>query len=184
MLGLPVSQGLLAFDGPYCLEILNYTASTVASTIEIHTGSATAPSSGGPRINVWNSAEPGPIFLDVESGGDTVARNVIFAMAVYSGSPIATALSQPVIVPGGLNQVGGDITITEGRPGAFEDGEEISLCIMDSAFNQNSQVSWSSPVGVNAPFVSTNSTASGLIAHFDQFDSDPWCLRSTLTATR
>lgn len=174
--GLPVTQGLLAFDGPYCLEILDYTESTVASTIEIHTGSATAPAAGGPRINVWNNASPGPIFVNVYSDGDTVASNVVIAMAVFGGSPSAAAVSQPVIYPGLLGQAGGNITITEGFPGAFQNGDYYSLCVVNLAKNQNTQVTWSNPQGVNAPVVTTNSSASGLIAHYYSWSSGTNCL--------
>ncbi len=157
--------------------ILDYTASTVASTIEIHTGSTTAPAAGGPKINVWTDDAPGPIVANVYSPyPNAVAQNVIIAMAVFSGSPSAVALTQPIVVPGGIGQAAGSIQITEGAPGAFQAGMYLALCIQDQAHNYNTQVTWSNPQGANAPVVTTNNTASSLVAHYYAWNSGTGCL--------
>lgn len=176
--GLAATQGKMTIDGD-CLEILVYTASTVASTIEIRDGTSSAPAASGatngPKVNVDNDATPGPVYVDVVVDGDTIGDNIIIAIRAYTGTPVATAASQPFVQRGQLNQLAGNITITEGAPNQF-DGFDVELCIVPPSVSDNGAVIWSNPVGANAPVVSTNSITSGLIAVFDPSESGDLCL--------
>jgi hypothetical protein len=179
--GLPASQGLMTRSAAGdCLSINVYTASTVASTIEIRDGTSSAPSpsapTNGPRINVFSDALPGPVAVDVSSGGNDVGLNIVIAMRAYSGTPMVAALSQPTVLRGQLGQAGGDITITEGAPGQFYSGLEFSLCIEPRGTTFNRDVFWSTPVGANAPVVTTNNAQSNLTAHIDLSTSNSSCL--------
>ncbi len=176
--GLPVSQGKLTINGD-CLEINIYTESTVASTVEIRDGSSTAPAASGslngPKVNVSNTALPGPVYVDVDVEGNTVGDNIIIAVRAYTGTPTAAALSQIGVTRGAISQPVGNITVSEGAPNQFQD-YEVRLCLVDPSGSFTGAFLWSNPVGANAPIVSTNSTVSGLIALFDPVESTGECL--------
>ena len=174
--GLPVSQGKMAIVGD-CLQIDIYTESTVASTVEIRNGTSTTPdasgATNGPKVNIPNSAEPGPVYVDVYVDEALVGDNIIIAIRAYSGTPIVTVSSQPNVTRGGIAQPIGNIIITEGAPNQFADLEEFQICLVNSgSFFNPGWVDWSSQVGINQPVVSTNSTVSGLIAFLDATDPD------------
>jgi hypothetical protein len=185
--GLAATQGRMTIDGD-CLEIQVYTVSTVASTIEIRDGSATAPAASGatngPKVNVDNGATPGPVYVDVWSdapnagfaGATQVGDNIVIAVRAYSNTPIVSVSGQPTVTRGGLGQAIGNIIITEGAPNQFEDLEDFLVCPVNPSGAFTSAWSFSSPVGVNQPVVSTNSTVSGLIALFDPTPDVAGCL--------
>jgi hypothetical protein len=178
----------MAIDGS-CLEIQVYTVSTIASTIEIRDGSTSAPlasgATNGPKINVPNSSLPGPVYVDVFSdapnaglGGTTiqVGDNIVIAVRAYSNTPIVTVSGQPTVTRGGLGQAIGNIIITEGSPNQFDSLGEFLLCPVDPSGSFTGAWSFSSPVGVNAPVVTTNNSVSGLIAFFDATPDILGCL--------
>ncbi len=185
--GLAATQGKMFIDATdtNCLEIQVYTPSTVASTIEIRDGSSSAPAAtgatNGPKINVPTGAEPGAVYVDVYAdapdAGFTlstqVGDNIVIAVRAYSGTPIVTVSGQPNVVRGGLSQPIGNIIITEGAPNQFADLEEFQICLVTQTGLYNpGAFDWSSPIGINQPVISTNSTVSGLIAFFDATEPD------------
>jgi hypothetical protein len=187
--GLAATQGKMSIDGD-CLEIQVYTVSTVASTIEIRDGSATAPAASGatngPKINVDNGSVPGAVYVDVWSdapnagfvGATQVGDNIVIAVRAYSNTPIVTVSGQPTVTRGGLGQAIGNIIITEGAPNQFATLGDFEICPVNPSGAFTTAYSFSSPVGVNAPVVTTNSTVSGTIAFYDAADPDlgPGCL--------
>jgi hypothetical protein len=194
--GLAATQGKMAIDGD-CLEIQVYTVSTAASTIEIRDGSSSAPAASGatngPKINVPNSAQPGPVYVDVWSdapnagfaGATQVGDNIVIAVRAFSNTPIVTVSGQPTVTRGGLGQAIGNIIITEGAPNQFADLGDFEICPVNPSGAFTTAYSFSNPVGVNAPVVTTNSTVSGLIAFYDATDPDlgPGCLDINVTDT-
>jgi hypothetical protein len=191
--GLAATQGKMAIDAsnPECLEIQVYTVSTVASTIEIRDGSATAPAASGaangPKINVSNSALPGPVYVDVfadsSNTGKTgqVGDNIVIAVRAYSNTPIVTVSGQPTVTRGGLGQAIGNIIITEGAPNQFSALGGFQVCPVNPSGAFTSAWAFASPVGVNQPVVSTNSTVSGTIATFDPTPATAGCLELDVT---
>jgi len=191
--GLAATQGKMAIDtsNPECLEIQVYTVSTVASTIEIRDGSATAPAASGaangPKINVSNSSLPGAVYVDVYADSSDIAKtgqvgdNIVIAVRAYSNTPIVTVSGQPNVTRGGLGQAAGNIIITEGAPNQFAGLFGFLVCPVNPSGAFTSAWAFSSPVGVNAPVVSTNSTVSGLIATFDPTPATAGCLDIDVT---
>jgi len=165
---------------PFCLEITNYTASTVASTIEIRSGTSAAPdasaATNGPKVSVWPSATPGPVYVDVWSDDAQVGDNIIIAQMAYAGTPTATTSGQLTVIRGLLNQATGSITFTEGAPNQFGTNYDLELCLVYPSTSYQGAYIWSNPVGANAPVVTTNNTVSGLIARFDPAHSGDGCL--------
>lgn len=165
--GLPQSQARMAIDGE-CLEILVYNASTVASTIEIRDGTATAPAASaptaGPRVNVPLDELPGPVWIRAWANGNQLSDNVVIAVRAYTGTPTARAHAQLPVLRGIINQLTGDITFTEGAPGQMGNDWWLSACLVQPAGSFVPAYMWSNPVGANAPVVTTNSAVSGLVA--------------------
>jgi hypothetical protein len=193
--GLAATQGKMAIDAtsPLCLEIQVYTISTVASTIEIRDGSSTAPAASGatngPKVNVDTDALPGAVYVDVfsDSPNDSVAPapddfgtqvgdNIVIAVRAYSNTPIVTVSGQPTVTRGGLGQAIGNIIITEGAPNQFSTLAGFQVCPVNPSGAFTSAWAFASPVGVNQPVVSTNSTVSGTIATFDPTPTTAGCL--------
>ncbi len=204
--GLPAAQAKMAIDAgePYCLTVLLYSSSTVASTIEIRDGTSTAPAASaptaGPKINVPNSEIPGQVYVRVWADIETppcegdycadmqIADNIVIAVRAYTGTPTASASGQLPVLRGILNQATGSVTITEGAPNQFRDlyrdaTFRVGLCLVYPSVSDNGAFIWSNPVGVNAPVVTTNSTVSGLIATFDASESGDECLSLFVTDT-
>jgi hypothetical protein len=184
--GLPVTQALMTRDSSSCISVLPYTASTVASTIEIRDGTATAPAASGPtngpKVNVPNSAIPGQTYVRVYNNDVQVADNIVIAVRAYTGTPIATVSGQLPVVRGLLAQPVGSITITEGAPNQFQGGE-FEVCITYTTFAEQVATRWTTPVGVNQPVVTSNSTVSGLIVTYDNSDPSHRCLYFDVTDT-
>lgn len=182
--GLPATQGRMRIDtsNTNCLEIQVYSVSTVASTIEIRNGTSAAPdasgATNGPKINIADWSEPGPVYVDVYAdapdagSGTQVGDNVVIAVRAYSGTPIVSVSSQLNVVRGGVAQMIGNVIITEGAPNQFEDLDEFQICLVDPSGSFTGAYGWATPVGINQPIVTTNSTVSGLIAFLDASDPD------------
>lgn len=184
--GLPVTQAKMTIDGD-CLTVLPYTASTVASTIEIRDGTSSAPvvsgPTNGPKVNVPNYMSPGQTYVRVYNDEVQVADNIVIAVRAYTGTPTATTSGQLPAVRGLLNQMTGSITFTEGAPNQFGNIYDLELCLVYPSVSDNNAYIWSNPVGANAPVVTTNSTVSGLIASFDFFQSGDDCLEININDT-
>jgi hypothetical protein len=167
--GLPVSQARMTLSGG-CLEVQVYSASTVASTIQIRDGTATAPlaaaPTAGPKVNVGLWQTPGPTWVHVYANGDRIAENLVIAVRAYTGTPTARAHAQLPVLRGVINQLTGDITFTEGAPNQFGNYWWLEMCLVRPAVPDTHSYLWSNPVGANAPVVTTNSAVSGLIAIF------------------
>ena len=177
--GLPASQAKMTINGN-CLDVLPYTGSSVASTIEIRDGTATAPAASGatngPKVNVPNYMTPGQTYVRVYNDGTQVADNIVIAVRAYTGTPTATASAQLPVIRGMLNQAAGSITFTEGAPNQFGSYYYLELCLVYPSTSYEGAYIWSSPTGANAPVVTTNSTVSGLIATFDPVRSGDGCI--------
>jgi hypothetical protein len=126
-------------------------------------------------MNVANSAVPGPTLVQVSIDDNDTAASVlvqgapvVVAMRALAGSPIVAAVSQPLIVAGGMNQVAGDVTITEGSTANFDGTlpnlETISLCLVTQALTISTDTFFANTAGVGMPIVSTNNGTSGLVA--------------------
>ncbi len=183
--GLPASQAKMTIDGD-CLDVLPYTASGTASTIEIRDGTSTAPAASaptaGPKVNVPNWMVPGQVYVRVYNGGQ-IADNIVIAVRAYTGTPTASTSGQLPVLRGILNQATGSVTFTEGAPNQFGSSYWLDLCLVYPSVSDNGAFIWSNPVGVNAPVVTTNSTVSGLIATFDASESGDECLSLFVTDT-
>ena len=113
------------------------------------------------------------MYVDVFVDGPKVGDNIVIAIRAYSGTPIVTVSSQPNVARGGIAQPMGNIIITEGAPNQFESLNEFQICLVtQTGFFNPGDYDWSSPIGINQPVVSTNSTVSGLIAFLDASDPD------------
>ncbi|HSW42551.1 MAG TPA: hypothetical protein VLM76_08595 [Patescibacteria group bacterium] len=115
-----------------CFEWTVWTASTVASTIQI--GSSTFAT--GPLINVQTDQVPGVVALNIFSGDGTVIAERIavvgFAVAAFRTQVAVSALSQPVIPAGAKSRVGA-IQISETAPGQLKRWEAICVEILPRA---------------------------------------------------
>ena len=178
-------RGNLAFGGNACSRWIVYTASTVASTIEIRGSAADGTMLGagaahGPQINVPASMTPGPSTLSLRVSSTSFPASgtqfdlVVNAVRVYGGSPIVAAVSNPEIYRGQINQAAGDVTITETQTwqlgGPTINDQTIHFQIVPN--NQRDILpSVYFDTNRNLPVVSTNGAVTGLVAHFGGFFS-------------
>ncbi len=175
--GLAATQAKATLgSGNTCAFVQVYTASTVASTIEVRAGvdaANTAPKPSGPTagatVNVGIGLTPGPTTAQVSisatgAAGTAQGAPVVVAMRALAGTPIVAAVSQPFVAPGGLNQPAGDITITEGAALNFVTGETITLTLVNQTLSINADTFFANTSGVGMPVVTTNNGASGLVA--------------------
>ena len=186
-------RGYIGAGGTNCAQWIVYGASTVKSTLEIR-GSGSdgkvlpAGPNNGPHVNVDPQQKPGPVTLslwqmplDWWSFGSIPASLTEFdlvqnAVRVYGANVTVAAVSQPELKKGGLNQPAGDVTITESA--TFQLGNYswwlggIQQAIWFQIVPNNSRDALPS-VYFNTdrvvPVVSTNSSESGLIAHFGRW---------------
>lgn len=188
--GLAATQAKATLgSGNTCAFVQVYTASTVASTIEVRAGvdaANTAPKPSGPNngatVNVASTATPGPTTVQVSisaTGAAGVAQGapVVVAMRALAGTPIVAAVSQPFVQAGGINQPAGDITITEGSTGNFVPGETITLTLVGQTLSINADTFFANTSGVGMPIVTTNNGTSGLVASLTAMTT------STITVT-
>jgi len=168
-------------DAP-CAYWTVYSASTVASTIEIRGSDSTGavlPSgpNNGPRVSVPNNLQPGPTQMAInvgplanmgEDNEGAFVGLVTNAIRAYKSGIVVTALSQPFIAPGTTGPAG-NITIAETLNGQLQAGEVIECRILSPATNENQQTYLATATSNGLPIVSTN-LATGLSAHL----SDWW----------
>lgn len=170
-----------------CVSWVVYSASTVASTIEIRGADASnvilpAGANNGPRVSLAGNAVPGANSIRVLNGSQanvegnaaaalvTVVSNAIHA---YRNQPVVAAVTQTVVARGSTRAPLGNITITETQAGQFKAGEDIALCIEDLATPAGNADVARFKFGNTAdnPLVTTN-VASGLLASLTSVDSD------------
>lgn len=178
--GLAATQARATLTGDArCAFVRVFSASTVASTIEVRAGidaASTAPAPSGPTagatVNVAATAMPGPTLAQVSISALTTGASlvplgapVVVAMRALAGTPIVAAVSQPFMQAGALNQAAGNITIAEGATGNFAAGQDITLSLVDRALTRNLDTFFANIAGVGMPIVSTNNAVSGLVAH-------------------
>jgi hypothetical protein len=118
------------WDGSSCYTWTVWTASTVASTIQI--GNSTF--SSGPLINVAVNQAPGIVAMLVYSGNsynydDQLIATVGFAVAAFRNQVAVTALAQPLIPAGAVTKAGA-IQIAETANGQLKANEELCFEIM------------------------------------------------------
>ncbi len=175
--GVAATQAKATLSTSTCAFVQVYSASTVASTIEVRAGvdaANTAPKPSGPNngatVNVGSGLLPGPTLVQVSisatgaPGGTPQGAPVVVAMRALAGSPIVAAASQPFVTAGGMNQVAGDVTISEGSTANFAAGETISLCLVTQALTISTDTFFANTAGVGMPIVTTNNATSGLVA--------------------
>ena len=146
-----------------------WTKSTTASTIQIGNADFTS----GPIINVSVNQNPGAVAADLYIGSsaldDQLAATVVFAIATYRSSVLVTALSQPVMSPGSLNALAGNIQVSETGLGQLKNGELICVEVLPTAGNSGGtgpgsgiqEVFFGSQPTANVPIVTAS--GSGLI---------------------
>ncbi|MDA8238155.1 MAG: hypothetical protein M0T75_09800 [Chloroflexi bacterium] len=165
-------------NGSSCVYWTVYTASTVASTIEIRGVDATGavlPSGplAGPRLSVPAGLQPGTTQARILVGlrVDVLANNasafsslVSFATRAFKSGVVVTALSQPTIPAGTTDSLAGNLTISETLNGQFKPGQSICVTILPRASNGvRTQDTFLKTATTNdLPVITTNS-ASGLL---------------------
>jgi hypothetical protein len=118
-----------------CFEWTVWSASTVASTIEIGNDGFTS----GPLINVTVNQNPGLVAVQIRSGNGSGFDNALiatvgFATAAYRNSVAVTALSQTAIPAGALNALVGDLQVSETGIGQLKAGEWICVEVLPRSF--------------------------------------------------
>jgi hypothetical protein len=181
VVGAASSKGTL-FNSNTCARWAVFSASTVASTIEIRGTDAAdvvlpSGSLNGPRVNVGPASTtfaPGPTLIDIRIG--TLAQitavpptaplttQVSNAIRAFKNQPVVAAVSQVVLPPGTTNGVMGNITITETQAGQFKANDTCFITILpQSQPAGNAQVvTFVGGVTSNVPLVTTN-VGSGLL---------------------
>lgn len=184
--GSSATQGLMTRDYSSgaaldCYYIYGYTKSTAASTIKFYTGTSSAPGTTGPVVNVSAGTTPGPVHVTVYTTyrSSIGASQVVVANKVWSTTPIASSTLTPVY-RGGSGQAVGNIVISEGYPGMFQPGNTISMCIVSDSNAASAPALWSNPTGSRMPVVTTNNSASGLVATYDWAYGNSYCLSVTI----
>ncbi|MGE5156152.1 MAG: hypothetical protein ACM3JP_01495 [Betaproteobacteria bacterium] len=178
VVGATSVQGTLFSVGANnCVYWIVYTASTVASTIEIRgsdASNAVLPSgaNNGPRLSVPGNLTPGPDAIDVLIGNqadvtsDSVnafVTTVSNAIRAYKSDVIVAAVSQPVVPAGSVAALGGNVTISETLNGQFKPGEWICVSVEPRSSNFYVQDTYFNTASNNMlPIISTN-PVSGLI---------------------
>lgn len=171
-------------DGETCAYWTVYSASTVASTIEVR-GSAddTNPlptgANNGPRINVPKSgfgATPGSTQMELLVGtlgtglpGCTVgvlcdagfSQVVSNAIRAFKNNITVTAASQPRCDKGATDCLGGNVTVTETQNGQFKAGDLVSVRILPRSTTQRQDVILKTGNTNDLPIVTANTAATG-----------------------
>ena len=156
--------------GTGCYSWTVWSASTVASTIEIGNAGFTS----GPLINVTVNQNPGLVAIRILSGNgtgfnDTLIATVGFATAVYRVSVGVAALSQTAIPAGALNALAGDISVWETGLGQLKANEVICVEVLPRAGTSGGtgpgsgiqDVFFGNQATANVPIVTT--TGTGLV---------------------
>ncbi len=166
---------LFTISGNACATWIVFTASTVASTIEIR-GSDTSGAilgsgaTNGPNINVPLVLSPGSsqaaltissvVPLVPVSLGTQLVSNAIRA---FQNSVTVTAASQPRCTPGATDCLAGNIVVTETQNGQLRVGTVITVTLVQRSTTQRPDVLLQTTSTNQTPIVATNAPASGLL---------------------
>jgi hypothetical protein len=173
---VPVSQiqgTLVTLFGNACVYWRVFSASTVASTIEIRGSDSSgailpAGANNGPRLNVSSAAVPGSsqaaIFvgpgLPTTPTGFQIVSN---AIRQFANSVSVTASSQPRCLPGATDCLAGNLVITETSIAQLKAGMIITVNILPRATTQRMDVLLQTTATNQTPVATTNASASGLL---------------------
>ena len=165
-------------DGDSCAYWTIYSASTVASTIEIR-GSADdvnplpAGANNGARLSVPKTgfgATPGSSQADIQVGTltqvmtDTGFSSLLSnAIRAFKNSFAIAAVSQPTCLVGSSDCLGGNITITETQNGQLKPGDLITVRVLPRASTQRQDVILKTGNTNDLPIPTANTAASGLL---------------------
>jgi len=151
LVGATSVQGTLFNSGSYsCAKWTVYSASTVASTVDIRGSDASnvvlaSGANNGPRYSVsptGPSGAPGATLVDILVGSNAqvttdagMVSKVSNAVRAFKSGVVVTALSQPTIPQGTADSLGGKIQISETLAGQFKPLETICVAILPRASN-------------------------------------------------
>jgi hypothetical protein len=164
-------------DGTQCYYWNIFAKSTTAPATIYIVGSdasgAALPYTGlanGPRISLASTAAPGPISFDLRDGNNLVFLsfgNLVDATAAYQNSPTVTALSSPVLTPGGINEPGGNVQIAETASGQLNADELIMISVLPNSMTQRQEHFFTGGSGgiFTTSLAVTSNSNSGLFAH-------------------
>ena len=189
LVGATSVQGTLFNIGTEsCAKWTVYSASTVASTVDIRGSDASnavlaAGALNGPRYSVsplLPSGSPGATLVDILVGNDTTVRagtavssSVSNAVRAFKSGVVVTALSQPMIPQGSPDSLGGKLQITETLAGQFKPGETVCVAVLPRASNtvRTQDTLFKEATTNDLPVITTN-TATGLLV---QSVAQPGC---------
>ncbi|MDR3660443.1 MAG: hypothetical protein P4L86_08595, partial [Mycobacterium sp.] len=164
-------------NGWSCVSWSVYSASTVASTIDIVGATASGPlaigAANGPTLSVPGSLMPGTtqswILVGAQAdvaAADTAARSSLVSNATraFKSGVVVAAVSQPTVSAGTVDTLAGNLTISETLNGQFKPGQMICVAILPRTSNGvRTQDTFIKTATTNdLPVIATNS-ASGLL---------------------
>jgi hypothetical protein len=169
-------QGTLyTTGGMSCVMWSVYSASTVASTIDIVGATASGPlavgAANGPTLSVPGYLHPGTtqsvILVGSQAGvmnGTASSSLVSNATRMFKSGVVVAALSQPAVVAGTTDTLAGNLTISETLNGQFKPLQTICVVILPRASNGNRiQDTFIKTTNTNDLPVITTNAASGLL---------------------
>jgi hypothetical protein len=152
-----------------------YSASTVASTIDIVGATASGPlavgAANGPTLSVPGTLAPGTtqsvILVGSQAGvsnGTASSSLVSNATRMFKSGVVVAALSQPAVIAGTTDTLAGNLTISETLNGQFKPNQDICVTILPRTSNgTRTQDTFIKTATTNdLPVISTNA-ASGLL---------------------
>ena len=166
-------------NGKSCAFWSIYSASTVASSIDIVGATSSGPlaigANNGPTLSVPGWLAPGTTQMDVLVGAqsdvntddsDALTTVVSNAVRVYKSGVTVTALSQPAIQQGSTGAPAGSIQIAETLAGQFKAGEDVCVVVLPRASNvfTHQDTMFTQATTNQLPVISTNYAQSGLLA--------------------
>jgi hypothetical protein len=162
-------------QGYSCVSWSIYSASTVASTIDIVGATATAAlaigPANGPTLSVPGGLAPGTtqsvILVGSQAGvaaGTASSSLVSNATRMFKSGVVVAAVSQPFVPAGTTDSLAGNLTISETLNGQFKTGQTICVVILPRTSNgSRTQDTFIKTSNTNdLPVITTNS-ASGLL---------------------
>ena len=173
LVGATSARGTAVSVYPYynCYAWAVYTASTVASTLEIQGVDAAGAATPTARISVPTGLTPGPVYLSIGTMASLTATSgnlldiATVAIRAFRSGIVVTAAAQPFIMPGAQSAPAGNITIAETGHNLLVAGETI-YCTIRTRTNQPStqDTLLANSNQNNRPIVSTNGATTGLQA--------------------
>jgi hypothetical protein len=165
-----VAGTLVVVSGNSCAFWQIFSNSTVASTIEIRgstdgTTPLPAGANNGPRLNVPANAAPGSVQGTFGVGTIFFVGPQLFSNAIraFQNNVSVTASSQPRCLQGATDCLAGNIVITETQNGQLRAGTTITVDLLPRASTQRMDVLLQTTGTNQAPIVTTNAAASGLL---------------------